>query len=293
MRLDGTMSAIVTPFGADGAIDQDALRALIQSQIDAGMDGIVPCGTTGETPTLTSAEYRQVVSSTVEEVAGRIPVVAGTGSNDTRKTVETTRLARELGADGALVVTPYYNKPGPAMLEAHFRRVAAEGGLPVVLYNVPGRTGINMLAETTIALSKVSGIVAIKEASGNLGQVQAILAGTDDAEFTVLSGDDALALPMYAVGAHGLISVAGNVVPREMREIRTRFLAGDVRGAAALNLRLFPLFEALFCEANPVPCKAALAMQGRMGDTVRQPLGPLQARSRERVAGVMKALELL
>jgi len=293
MRLEGTMSAIVTPFCDDGSIDQDALRAHIQRQIDAGMDAIVPCGTTGETPTLSHDEYTTVVATTVEVVNGQIPVIAGTGTNSTKTSVELTQYAQSLGVDAALVVTPYYNKPGPAMLEAHYRAVAKDGGLPVVLYNVPGRTGINMQASTVHALSAVDNIIAVKEASGSLGQVQAILSGTDSSNFTVVSGDDALTLPMYSVGGHGVISVAGNLVPGQMKEIRTRYLNGDVAGAAAINARLFPLYQALFCEANPVPSKAALAMMGLMKSRVREPLGPLQAESQDLVRSVIQSLELI
>jgi 4-hydroxy-tetrahydrodipicolinate synthase len=293
MRLTGTLTAIVTPFRDDYTIDEDALREHIHHQLEGGLDGIVPCGTTGETPTLSPAECEQVIRITIEEVAGRIPVIAGTGSNNTRTAVETTRRALELGVDAALVVTPYYNKPGPAMLEAHYRRVAAEGGLPVVLYNVPGRTGCNMNAATVATLSRVDGIIAVKEASGNLSQVQEILGSTDPSTFTVVSGDDGLALPMYSVGAHGVISVASNVVPKKMRAVHTHYLAGDVEAASNLNAQLFPLYQALFCESNPVPCKSALAMLGRMTDTVRSPLGPLKTSSIETVRSAMVGLGLL
>ena len=293
MRLLGTTTALVTPFDDAGRVDEDALRALIGAQLEAGIDGLLACGTTAETPTLSADEYRLVVRATVEEARGRVPVIAGTSGNDTRKTVELTQAARELGADLALVVTPYYNKPGPAMLEAHFRRVAAEGGLPVVLYNVPGRTGVNLPAKTAIALSTVDGIVAIKEASGDLVATQAIRYGTDRERFSVLSGDDALTLALYGVGGDGVISVASNVVPARMKAIYTRFVAGDVTGAAEMNARLFPLFGALFCEVNPVPCKAALAMMGRMGPTVREPLGGLQPGSVELVRQALADLELI
>lgn len=293
MRLEGTMSAIVTPMRADGGIDESALRALVNAQLDAGMDAVVPCGTTGETPTLTHDEIRTVVQTTIEEVGGRVPVIVGTGSNSTAKTIENTRWAKELGADAALVVTPYYNKPGPGMLEAHYRAVAADGGLPVVLYNVPGRTGINMTAATTIALSRLDNVIAVKEASGSLTQVQAILAGTDEASFTLLSGDDAMTLPMYSVGAHGLVSVAGNIVPGEVKAMRTKYLAGDVRGAAAQARRLFPLFEALFVESNPVPCKVGLHLLGRMTPTVRAPLGEASPATVERMRSVLTSLGLL
>jgi len=293
MQLTGTYTAIVTPFRPDRSVDEEGLRAHIRRQLDGGIDGIVPCGTTGETPTLSMDEYNTVVGITVEEVNGRVPVIAGTGSNNTAGTVQWTKAAKALGVDAALVVTPYYNKPGPAMLEAHYRTVADEGGLPVVLYNVPGRTGINMTAATTVALASHPSIIAVKEASGNLSQVQEILAGTRDQEFTVVSGDDALTLPMYSVGSHGVISVASNVVPAAMKAIHQRYMASDTAGAAAENARLFPLFQALFCESNPVPCKEALAMMGQMGNTVRPPLGALQPSSIERVRGVLMELKLL
>ncbi len=293
MRLTGTMTAVVTPFAPDGSVDEDALRAHVQAQLAGGMDGIVPCGTTGETPCLTMEEYQLVVRATIEEVAGQVPVIAGTGANNTRKSVEWTRLARELGVDAALVVTPYYNKPGPSMLTAHYKAIAAGGGLPIVLYNVPGRTGCNMAASVTIELAEIDNVIAIKEASGDLGKVQEILAGVDADTFTVVSGDDALALPMYSVGGQGVISVASNVAPAEMKAIHTAFFAGDIAGAAAAQARLFPLFGAMFCESNPVPAKAALAMMGRMGDTVRAPLGPLQPHSVERVRATIEALGLL
>lgn len=287
------MSAIVTPMRDDGRVDEDALRALVNAQLDAGMDAIVPCGTTGETPTLTDDEYRLVVRATVSEVNGRVPVIAGTGSNSTRKTVEFTRTAKELGVDAALVVTPYYNKPGQGMMYNHFRSVATDGGLPVVLYNVPGRTGVNMSADTTIALSKLDAVIAIKEASGDLSQVQAILAGTDERSFTLVSGDDALSLPMYAVGSHGVISVAGNIVPKAVKSVRTSFLAGDVSGAATQARRLFPLYEALFVESNPVPCKVALHLLGRMSPTVRAPLGTASDNTVTKITQVLTGLGLL
>lgn len=292
MRLTGTMTAIVTPFTADGSVDEEALRRHIQHQLDGGIDGLVPCGTTGETPTLTVEEYQRVVRTTVELAGGKVPIIAGTGSNSTRKTVELTRMARELGVDCALVVTPYYNKPGPAMLEAHYRKVALEGGLPIVLYNVPSRTGINLAPSVVHKLAKLDAIIAVKEAAGSLGQVQEILGGTDD-QITVLSGDDALALPMYSVGAHGVISVAANVAPAEMKAVHTRFFEGDVAGAAALQAELFPLFSALFCETNPVPCKAALATMGRMTSTVREPLGAASEATIARLGGVLADLGLL
>lgn len=294
MKLRGTFTALVTPFQADGSFDEPAFRALVERQLASGIDGLVPCGTTGETPTLTSEEYARVISITVELAGGRVPVIAGTGSNSTRKTIEATRLARELGADAALVVTPYYNKPGQDMLRAHYEAVVRDGGLPVVLYNVPGRTGVNMSADTTLALAQLPGVLGIKEACGDLAQVQSILAGLQPGSaFQVLSGDDNMALGMYAVGARGLISVASNVIPREVASLWNRFAAGDISAAARENLRLFPLFRALFVEPNPVPCKAAMALRGYMTNTVRMPLGPAQPATVELMTRVLRSLELL
>ena len=293
LSITGTMSAIVTPFTKDGEIDFDALEILVSGQIDAGMDAIVPCGTTGETPALSAEEFAQVVRAVVRQVQGRIPVIAGTGSNSTKKTIETTRLAKELGADAALVVVPYYNKPGPTMQVAHFQSVANEGGLPVVLYNVPGRTGINMPAAVTIELAAHPNVIAVKEASGDLSQVQRILRETKQSEFTVLSGDDALALPMYSVGAHGVVSVAGNVVPRQMASIWTAWHSGKAEEASRTNAQLFPLFDALFVETNPVPAKVALSLLGRMQPTVRQPLGPATSETIDAMRSVLRGLELL
>lgn len=270
MDLRGAHTALYTPFTADGQVDVPALRALCQRLVDAGI-GLVPCGTTGETPTLTAEEYDTVVRTAVQVSEGRVPVTAGTGSNNTRAAIQLTQRARELGADAALVVVPYYNKPPQISLLAHFRAVADEGGLPVMLYNVPGRTGTNMTAETTLALAEHDNIVAIKEASANLDQMQAILAGAPD-DFLVLSGDDAWTQPLMMLGGHGVVSVAGNVVPRQVAALVDATARRDVEGSHSLQARLLPLFEQLFCTANPIPVKRAAALLDHARPDVRLPL---------------------
>ena len=268
--LQGAHAALYTPFTADGDVDISALRALCQRLVDAGV-GLVPCGTTGETPTLTADEYATVVRTAVEVAEGRVPVTAGTGSNCTQTTIATTRRAHELGADAALVVVPYYNKPPQVSLLAHFRAVADEGGLPVMLYNVPGRTGTNMTAATTLSLAEHDNIVAIKEASANLDQMQSILAGAPD-DFLVLSGDDAWTQPLMLLGGHGVVSVAGNVVPRQVAALVNATARRDLERSHSLQAQLLPLFEQLFCTANPIPVKRAAALLGHARPDVRLPL---------------------
>ena len=272
--LRGCGTALVTPFTDDGTLDEPALRALVEWQLTEGIDFLVPCGSTGEAVTLSPDEQRRVVQVTVDQVAGRVPVVAGAGSNDTRKAIANSRLMREAGATHLLHVSPMYNKPPQRGILAHFQAIAAEAGLPVVVYNVPGRTGSNIEAKTTLALAEVSGIVAIKEASGNLSQVHEILRHRP-AGFTVLSGDDALTLAMMAAGAEGLISVTANATPHAMAALCAAAAAGDLARARALHLALLPWMEAAFCESNPIPAKAALAMMGKIRNVLRLPLVPL------------------
>ena len=291
LRLTGTHVALVTPFRS-GEVDEAAYRALVRHCIDGGVDGIVPCGTTGETPTLSPAEYERVISIAVDEANGQVPVVAGSGTNNTTTTIANTLRVKELGCDGALVVTPYYNKPGQSGLEAHYRAVCdAVPGFPIVLYNVPGRTGSNLLPETVVRLSEIDQVIAVKEASGDLSQVQAILNGCGD-RVTVLSGDDILSLPMYALGAHGVISVAGNVVPGDMSAIYNRYRDGDTGGASEMQARLAPLFKVLFIESNPQPCKAALWRLGLMENELRLPLEPVRSATMEEVTAVCRELGL-
>ena len=274
--LRGCGTALVTPFARDGELDEPALRALVRWQLAEGVHFLVPCGSTGEAATLTPAEHRRVVEVVVEEVAGRVPVVAGAGSNDTRRAVAFSREMRAAGATHLLHVSPAYSKPPQRGIEAHFRAVADAVDLPIVVYNVPGRTASNVEAATTLRLAEVPNIVAVKEASGNLAQVDAILRGRPDG-FAVLSGDDQITLGMMAAGADGVISVVSNAVPRLMAELCDLAAAGDVAGARAAHQRLVPWMTAAFVESNPIPAKAALAMMGRLQNVLRLPLVPLAA----------------
>lgn len=270
MRIQGTLTALYTPFTASGDIDLDAYSALCERLIAAG-SGLVPCGTTGETPTLTAAEYERLVARAVDIARDSVPVIAGTGDSSTRVTIETTQLARRLGADAALVVTPAYNRPPQVSLLAHFRAVADEGGLPVLLYNVPSRTGCNMTAATACELGKDPRFLGVKEAAGILSQVEALVQNAPEG-FAVLSGDDALTLPMMALGAHGLVSVAANVAPRQVVQLVQLAQRDSFVAARAQHYLLKPLFDALFLTTNPIPLKRAAAMLGHARDIVRLPL---------------------
>jgi 4-hydroxy-tetrahydrodipicolinate synthase len=281
------MTALVTPFAEDGEVDLEALRRLVEWQVDSGIHGLVPCGTTGEGATLAPEEQRRIIAAVVEAAAGRVPVVAGCGSNDTRRTVEAARQATEAGADALLVVTPYYNKPNRSGMLAHYRAVVEDGGGPVVVYNVPGRTGQNLTPEMVLRLAEIRGIVGIKEASGNLEQVAAILEGRPPG-FRVLSGDDALALPTLSLGADGLISVVSNEAPAETARLIAAALEGDLGTARGLHYRLLPLMRANFLESNPVPVKAALAMMGRCREQLRAPLGPPESSTREAIRDALR-----
>lgn len=275
----GTYTAIVTPFTTKGEVDYDALGRLIEAQIAGGVEGVVPVGTTGESPTLSMAEHHEVVEFTIKTVAHRVKVIAGTGGNATSEALALTQHAKEGGADGTLQVTPYYNKPSQAGLIQHFEAVA-DIGLPVILYNVPGRTSREITVETVVELNKHPHIVAIKEAGGDVERVSRIV---DACDITVLSGDDALALPMMAVGAVGVISVAGNVAPGLVSDMIRAALADRWPEARALHRRLHPLFADLFIDTNPVPVKAALAMMGRVGEVYRLPLCAMSTSAREKL----------
>lgn len=284
--LQGTFPALVTPF-KDGTVDLPALRALIGHVLDNGVEGIVACGTTGEAPTLTTAEWELVVETCVAESRGR-PVIAGTGSNDTGATVSKTRRARELGASAALVVSPYYNKPSPAGLVAHFTQVADGGGLPIVLYNVPGRTGSNVSPDVVEFLSRHPGIVGIKDAAGSMDQFGELLRRCGPS-FSVLSGEDSLSLALYALGGHGCITTVGNVAPGPMSRLYQAFREGHVEEARTLHFKLLPLFKALFCEVNPGPVKYALHRLGFARNELRLPLVPVTPESEERVSEALAA----
>jgi 4-hydroxy-tetrahydrodipicolinate synthase len=288
----GTHVALVTPFRR-GEVDEEALRRVVHHCIAGGVDGVVPCGTTGEAATLSDEEFRLVVRATLDEANGRVPVFAGTGTNNTRTTISRTAMARDLGCTAALVVTPYYNKPTQAGLLAHYRAVAqAVSGFPQILYNVPSRTAVNLLPATVEALADLPEVVAVKEASGNLSQVQDLLRRVGH-RLSVLSGDDALALPMYALGAHGVISVAGNVAPRHMAAIWQKHRAGDAAGAALAQAALFPLFEALFVETNPGPCKAALSLMDIIEDELRLPMVSVAPAVKAQLRTILEPLGLL
>jgi 4-hydroxy-tetrahydrodipicolinate synthase len=291
MKLQGALTALVTPF-KDGKLDVEAYRRHVRWQIEQGIDGLVPCGTTGEAVTMTAEEQDACVRICVEEAKGRIPVVAGAGSNATRATLENVRRVKAAGADAALVVTPYYNKPSPEGLYRHFRAVAEEGGLPVVLYNVPGRTGVDMQAETVARLAEVPGIVGLKEACGQAQRVLDLRERIGD-KLTILSGDDALTLPMMACGARGVISVASNVVPADAHALCAAAAAGKMEDAQRLALKMNPLARALFIESNPVPAKAALALMGRMSPEVRPPLAPLTDASLSKLVAALVAYGLV
>ena len=285
--FEGAFTALVTPF-REGRVDERALRDLCERQIAAGIDGLVPCGTTGESVTLDSVEHAEVIRIVVGQAKGRVPVVAGAGTHSTRRTIALCHVAREMGADGVLLVTPYYNKPTQAGLEAHFRAVMAEHTLPAMLYNVPSRTACDMAADTVARLADVPGIVAVKEATGNVLRTQQIVASTGE-RFTVLSGDDGLTLGIMACGGKGVVSVASNVAPAEVADVVHRMRDGDVAGACALHLRMLPLYEALFCETNPGPVKHALARAGRLAPEVRLPLVWPSEASQHRVDAALEA----
>ena len=297
--LRGAFTALVTPFTADGAIDEDAFRRLARWQVLAGIDGLVPCGTTGESPTLSPAEREWLIATTVEiasdrQSRDRIRVVAGTGTNDTAATIAATRRAAELGADAALVVAPYYNRPDSRMLEAHFRAVADAGDLPIVVYNVPSRTGANVDAETFLRLAEHPRVVAVKEASGNLEQIARICRDRPR-DVAVLAGDDAWTLPILALGGDGVVSVASNEVPGELVSLCAAALAGDWDGARRIHVRWLPLFLGNFRGGpNPVPVKAALRLMGLLeSDMVRAPLLPLEEAGVAAMAATLRALGLV
>lgn len=287
MTLHGCGTALVTPFNADGSIDESALRALVRWQLASGMHMLVPCGSTGEAVTLSAAEHRRVVEITVEEVNGRVPVIAGAGSNDTQKAIDTSREMHAIGATHLLHVTPMYNKPPQRALLAHFRAIADACPLPIMLYNVPGRTAVNMDAATTLELARDPRFVAVKEASGNLAQIATIIRERP-AGFGVFSGDDGFTLAVMAHGGDGIISVVSNVVPVLMVQLTEACARGDLATARQVEQRLAPIIDACFVESNPIPAKAMLAMMGRLQDRLRLPLVPLADGLRPRVRRVLQ-----
>ena len=287
----GSLVAIVTPF-RKGKVDERAFAELIEWQIAKGTSGIVPCGTTGESATLSHDEHNRVIELTVEVVRRRVPVIAGTGSNSTDEAITLTRHAKHAGVDGALLITPYYNKPTQEGLYRHYKAIAEAVDLPLVLYNIPGRTGVNMLPATIARLSSIQTIIGVKEGSGSVQQASDIVQMCGD-RLTVLAGDDSLTLPMMAVGGKGVITVTANIMPAEMAGLVRAFAEGKVEEARRLHFKLSPLFAALFYETNPIPVKEALGLMGRIDPELRLPLCPMGQDTREKLIGVLKEAALI
>ena len=287
----GSIVAIVTPF-SQGAVDEEKYRELIEFQIENGTSAIVPCGTTGESATLTFEEHNRVIEIAVEAAKKRVPVIAGTGGNSTQEAIELTRHAKSAGADATLQVTPYYNKPTQEGLYQHFSAISKAVPMPQVLYNVPGRTSVNMLPETVARLAALDEVVAIKEASGDLGQMATILRLCGD-KITLLSGDDNVTLPVLALGGKGVISVVANIVPKDTSDLIKAWEAGQIDRARDLFYQLFPLCQAMFYETNPVPVKTAMAMMGKIKDELRLPLAPMAPAMRDKLKKALKDYGLL
>lgn len=287
-KITGAITALVTPFTTTGKVDVLALRRLIKFQLDGKIDGIVPCGSTGEAATMSLEEHELVVRTTVQEVKKRVPVIAGAGSNDTARAIALSKMCKKSGADALLHVTPYYNKPMPSGLLAHFKAIADAVDLPIILYNVPGRTGSNVSPETIINIAKkVPQVVAVKEASGSITQMMEIVRGVSS-DFSILSGDDVLTLPLISVGGHGIISVASNEVPSEMSEMVRLALVGNFAEARKLHYKLLDLMNINFVEANPIPVKTALVMMGKIKEVFRLPLTKISEANRARLSDVLK-----
>jgi len=287
----GTYTAIVTPFGTNNEVDHEKLRELVNFQIEEGIDGIVPCGTTGESPTLTMDEHEAVVRTVIEEVGGKVQVIAGTGSNNTAEAVHLTKKAAEFGADGALVIMPYYNKPMPEGQFQHFKKVAEEGGIPVVLYNVPGRTGKSIEPEDVARMyEEIEGVVALKDAVGDMEYTCKVRSLCD---IDILSGEDSMNYPIIAVGGKGAISVASNVVPGRVSEMITDANNGNYEKAREQHFRLWGLFKVLFIETNPIPVKTALEIMGKIDGNLRLPLSDMEEKNRQALERVLAGLDLV
>ncbi|MBO8143981.1 MAG: 4-hydroxy-tetrahydrodipicolinate synthase [Thermodesulfobacterium sp.] len=287
MKLQGSIVALITPF-KDGKVDENSLRNLIKWHLEAGTHGILVLGTTGEAPAIDMEERKRIMEITLEEAKGKVPLIVGTGTNNTKKVFKYTKLAEEMGFDAALIVTPYYNKPSQNGLYEHYSYIAKNTQIPIILYNVPGRTGVNLLPDTTARLSQIENIVAIKEACGDIKQVTELVLKCSK-DFTILSGDDFTAYATVMLGGKGVISVAANVMPKEMAQLMESALNGDVTKAQELNLRLYPLYKAMFVETNPVPAKTALWLMGKIETPeVRLPLAQLTEKSLETLKIILK-----
>ncbi len=287
----GSIVAIVTPF-KNGAVDVETLRELVEFQIESGTDGIVPCGTTGEASTLDYDEHMLVVKTVLEQANKRVQIIAGTGSNSTAEAIELTQLAKDAGVDGCLLVTPYYNKPTQEGLYQHYKAIAEAVAIPQVLYNVPGRTGVNLLPETVARLAPIKNIVAIKEATGSLQQGSEVMALCGD-QIDVLSGDDFVTYPLMACGAKGVISVLANIMPKAVADLTDAFFAGDLETARRLHLETLKISNAMFIESNPIPVKTALGLMGKCSDELRLPLCPISAANKEKLIAIMKEYKLI
>jgi 4-hydroxy-tetrahydrodipicolinate synthase len=290
--FQGTGTALITPFKSDGSVDEKALKRLVDFQIDGGVDMLLPCGTTGEGATLDENETDRVLQVVIEQARGRVPVILGAGSNSTAKAVQMTKRARKVGASGVLSVGPYYNKPTQQGYYEHFKAIAEAEDIPIVVYNVPGRTGGNIEAGTTLKLAEITNIVAVKEASGNLGQIMDIIRDAPK-DFRVLSGDDAITLPVIALGGDGVVSVVSNEAPSMMSGIVNAALAGNLAEAKAIHYRLLPLMNINFIESNPIPVKAALSMMGLIEENYRLPMVRIGAANRQKLAKVVEEVGLL
>ena len=294
LKIEGVYPALITPFTKDDEVDAAGLKRMVEYVEEGGVAGIVPCGTTGESATLSHEEHKRIIDIVVANA--KVPVIAGTGSNNTKEAIDLTRHAADAGAEACLLITPYYNKPNVRGLKEHFRQIGDSADIPLILYNIPSRTGLNMSAETIVEIAaEVETVKGVKEASGNLKQVGAIikLAKERGLDFTVVAGDDFLTLPIMSLGGKGVISVAANIAPQPMSEMVDAMLKGDIEKAKELNLRLFPLFEALFLETNPIPVKRAAELMGLPAGHVRLPLGGLSEENEQKLRKVLEALGLM
>jgi len=294
LKMQGVYPALITPFTKDDEVDAAGLKRMVEYVEEGGVAGVVPCGTTGESATLSHEEHKRVIDIVVANA--KVPVIAGTGSNNTREAVELTRYAADAGAEACLLITPYYNKPNVRGLKEHFRQIGDSADIPLILYNIPSRTGLNMSAETMVEIAaEVESVKGVKEASGNLKQVGAIikLAKERGLDFTVVAGDDFLTLPIMSLGGKGVISVAANIAPQPMSEMVNAMLSGDIEKAKEINLRLFPLFEAMFLETNPIPVKRTAELMGLPAGHVRLPLGELSEENEHKLRQVLRELDMI
>ena len=290
--FEGIYTALVTPFQNNGSVDESGLRKLVDFQIEGGVAGLVPMGTTGESPTLSHDEHVEIIRLVVEQTANRVPVIAGAGSNSTAEAINLTKKSRDLGVAATLQVAPYYNKPTQTGLYEHFSKIAEEVNLPLIVYNIPGRCSVNINNDTMLRLTKHKNIVGVKEATGNLPQAMEFLSRKPD-NFNVLSGDDNMTFPLIALGGNGVISVASNLIPKQMSDFVGQALAGNIAEAREKHYELLPLFKGLFVETNPIPVKAAMSMKGLIREVYRLPMCPMQQTNREMLEKLLKSLGLL